>query len=384
MSDPQPPTRVLVVAKGFPPDLGGIETYSYEVSRAYAQLGCAVHVLTSHQVERAADPDGFAWFESVRQTRQSATALRLLASLAKLRARGYAPDLIHATSWRVAGLARMVWPGARLAVTVHGREVFDVSRSVRTLAANVLRAADQLVFVSSPIREKFVAAYPSFHGRKRMLVAWNGCTDWPPGLRNPAREAGTIFTVCRLVERKNVRSAIAAVARLRDRGIAFRYRVAGAGPDAAHLQQQIADLELEPHVEMLGRVPDDDLAAEYSRAAIFLHPQIAAADGADVEGFGIAIADAMRFGAVPIAGDNGGPRDFIATGENGYLVDGLDIDELAGCLERLLTDDALRERLASRASEFAHRNFSWRSHVTAILDACIEPSVRPSPAFAVE
>lgn len=384
MSDPQPPKRILVVAKGFPPDLGGIETYSYEVSRAYARIGCAVHVLTSHQVDRPADPHEFAWFESVRQTNQAVTALRMLASLARLRAAGYAPDLIHATSWRVAGLVRIVWPGARLAVTIHGREVFDVPRWVRVLAANVLRAADQLVFVSTPIREKFVAAYPSLQGRKRMLVAWNGCTEWPPGRRYPAREAGTIFTVCRLVERKNVRSAIAAVARLRDRGIAFRYRIAGAGPDAAHLKKQIAERDLDPCVEMLGRVADDDLAAEYSRAAIFLHPQIAAADGADVEGFGIAIADAMRFGAVPIAGDNGGPKDFIASGENGYLVDGLDIDELADCLERLLTDDAMRERLASRASDFAHRNFSWRSHVTAILDACIEPSAKPSPTFAVE
>lgn len=356
--------RVLLVAKGFPPDLGGIETYSREVALAYAQAGARVHVLTSHIERPYAGTGEFAWFRTVVQRSQPETAARMLLALLRLRLRGYVPDLIHATSWRVAGFARLLWPKAPLAVTVHGREVFAISDSFVRLATQVLTRADRLVFVSDAIRRKFRGAYPSVE--TETVVAWNGCTEFAPDRPLPPREANAIFTVCRLVERKNVRSAVKAVAALRDRGVDFRYRIAGSGPEAEPIAALIAELGLGDRVEMLGFATDEQLAAEYARASVFLHPQIEADDGADIEGFGIAIADAMQFGAVPIAGANGGPLDFIRDGENGYLVEAEDVGTISARLEDLLADAELRGSLSDRAREFAKRNFSWAAHVVAI------------------
>src|SRR5690606_25123252 len=133
----------------------------------------------------------------------------------------------------------------------------------------------------------------------------------------------------------------------------------------------VAELGLGDRVEMLGFATDEQLAAEYARASVFLHPQIEADDGADIEGFGIAIADAMQFGAVPIAGANGGPLDFIRDGENGYLVEAEDVGALSSRIEALLSDDAQRRTMSDRAREFAQRHFSWAEHVATIDQAFV-------------
>jgi glycosyltransferase involved in cell wall biosynthesis len=364
MKPAAPASRVLVIAKGFPPDLGGIETYSREVALAYSRAGNRVHVLTSHTAKPTPDTAEFDWFKSVIQRSQPETAVRMLAALTGLRLRGYAPEMIHATSWRVAGFARLIWPKVPLAITVHGREVFAISHTLARLAGRVLARANLLVFVSDAIRRKFRGAYPAV--TTETLVAWNGCTEFAPDPHAPAREADAIFTVCRLVERKNVRSAVQAVATLRDRGIDCRYRIAGSGPESSSIARQIAELGLGDRVEMLGFATDAQLAAEYARASVFLHPQIEADDGADIEGFGIAIADAMQFGAVPVAGANGGPLDFIRDGDNGYLVDALDVAAIAACLENLLSDGRAREAIGERARRFATEQFSWAAHVDKI------------------
>ncbi|MDG5747278.1 glycosyltransferase family 4 protein [Qipengyuania sp. XHP0207] len=362
------PENVLIVAKGFPPDDGGIETYSYNVAKAFEELGHCVHVVTSVRRPSGAPRNQFHWFKAVRQRAQILTAFSMMRVCIALKRSGYCPDLIHATSWRVAAISQFLWLRTPIVVTVHGKEVFGLSSLIRRLAEFVLARAQTIVFVSDAIRQRFLSEFPSFT-EANTIVSWNGCTDFGDVSDLPAKEPNAIFTVCRLVERKNLHLALEAVSLIDHDKYPFKYRLAGTGPLAASLKAKAHALGLDDRFEMLGFVPDDEIAREYSRASIFLHPQIEADGGTDIEGFGIVLADAMRFGAVPIAGDNGGPRDFIHHGENGYLVEGDSAEELADILTRALTDLNKSGELRSATKEFAQSFFTWERHVNKIKTA---------------
>ncbi|UOR14986.1 glycosyltransferase family 4 protein [Qipengyuania aquimaris] len=366
--------NVLLLAKGFPPDVGGIETYSFEVAKAYADAGHQVHVVTSHLEKPLQSTARFTWFRSIKQSGQARVALGMLLALMKLRLGGYRPDVIHATSWRVASVARLVWPKVCMAVTLHGKEVFTISRMMKAVARKTLSASDRIVFVSDAIRQIFNREFPGLEDRT--VVAWNGITEFGKDAGQYQRDRNALFTVCRLVERKNIEAGIRALALLRDRGGAFSYRIAGTGPETENIKRAISECGLSDSVTMLGFTEEEDLPGEYCRAAVFLHPQIVAADGADIEGFGITIADAMQFGCVPVAGRNGGPLDFIADGETGYLVDGSDVEGLAQRLESLLGDGETQDRIGDAAKRFASDNLTWKSHAETVLSSLQDRSDR--------
>ena len=74
------------------------------------------------------------------------------------------------------------------------------------------------------------------------------------------------------------------------------------------------------------------------------------------EGFPNVLVEAASFGCVPVAFDSfAAARDIISDGENGCLVPAFDLDAYAETLARLMSDDALRERLAKNACRDAVR-----------------------------
>ena len=77
------------------------------------------------------------------------------------------------------------------------------------------------------------------------------------------------------------------------------------------------------------------------------------------EGLPMVLIEAASFGCVPVAFDSfASARDIINDGENGCLVPAFDLDAYAETLARLMSDDALRERLAENALAQIPEKFS--------------------------
>jgi glycosyltransferase involved in cell wall biosynthesis len=70
------------------------------------------------------------------------------------------------------------------------------------------------------------------------------------------------------------------------------------------------------------------------------------------------LAEAMAMGVPVVATSVGGIPDLVVDGVTGLLYAPGEVDALAGCLRRLLTDDALRMRLGNAARERAQRRFA--------------------------
>lgn len=370
--------RLLLMCKAYPPTVGGVETYSEQVARAYTRLGLDVVVLTSYEGSSSDTwrhyPEGLIRVVNVGGGGQLMTAARMWRRLGRMR-KTFSFDFAHATTWRPAALLQFGRPNLPYVVTVHGREVLNFPVAATRVFRRVFKGARLTVAVSSATLEALNGVLPPAVAAGRQMVAHNGisfpmeaATASPPVLVRGRRLR--LLTVARLVRRKNIAACIRALSAVRGEGLdEFEYRIAGTGPEQAELKRLVRELGLDDHVAFLDYVPDDELPALYRWADGFLHPQTHEGDGNDFEGFGLVIADAMSFGCAVVAGAAGGPSDFVTNGVSGLLVDGLDQKAVTGAVRWLLSDTYLVHRLGGAGRKEALNRLSWDAHVEQIIGA---------------
>lgn len=367
--------RVLYFAKAYPPEAGGVERYSADLALAFRETGCWPLVVTQHRGPAGLHrQDGLPVYNVGRGNQAIVFAKMLLLARRLSGKRRFA--FSYATTWRVA-LPALLGANVRpLGCTIHGREVLAPRGLVAVVMRWVLKQVNEVFAVSdftlNAARES--GAVPPTTGRRN----WNGL---PSGIHSNtapqceshalARDAGTVtlFTICRLVARKNVLGVVRALALLKREGRLGRveYLIAGDG----ETRQAIADLidgeQLNNCVKLLGRVTEEEKDSLYARADLFVHPQVALAGGADVEGFGLVIAEAMARGLPVVVGRDGGTADFVLDGETGRVVDGNSDREIAEALAELIEDADLRHRYAAAGQAWVREHLSWRRHAEAIV-----------------
>jgi glycosyltransferase involved in cell wall biosynthesis len=124
--------------------------------------------------------------------------------------------------------------------------------------------------------------------------------------------------------------------------------VAGEGSDRPRLERRIRELDLERTVRLLGRREDiPDVLASLDVAVCC----------SDREGSPLSVMEYMAAELPIVATRVGGVPDLIDDGVHGLLVPPRDAVALAGAIERLLDDEALRRRLATSAHERQEREF---------------------------
>jgi glycosyltransferase involved in cell wall biosynthesis len=151
--------------------------------------------------------------------------------------------------------------------------------------------------------------------------------------------------------RKNLTRLVTAFAQARRQQPDLELILVGQlGWKYASLLKAIEDLKLGHAVRRLGYVPDEDLPALYTLARLLAFPSL-------YEGFGLPVVEAMACGT-PVLTSNGSSLAEIAANAS-YLIDPLDVDDIARGLVRLATDDELHARL--RAVGLARSaQFSWQ------------------------
>lgn len=186
----------------------------------------------------------------------------------------------------------------------------------------------------------------------------------------PVSDPPRLFSVARLVEKKGLDTALLALARLRDRGVTLRYRIAGEGPEREKLQALSRRLGLERQVEFLGAVPNEVVARELAAADVFTLPSQTAADG-DMEGIPVSLMEAMATGVPVVSTYHSGIPELIEDGVSGFLVPERDAEALADRLLRCLeASDDEREALRRAARKRVEEQFDlkmWNARLLALV-----------------
>ena len=120
------------------------------------------------------------------------------------------------------------------------------------------------------------------------------------------------------------------------------------------------------------------LAGVYQRINIFCYPSLAVQG----ETFGVAVAEAMAAGAVPVVSQLACFTDFVRDGANGLVFDHAAPDaaaQLAAVLVRLLREPELRQRLAAAAREAA-RAYAFATYAESLLADFAQLTAPANPA----
>lgn len=356
---------IWVVARVHAPDEGGVQTYVSQVARAYARSGWKVTVFAKSSIgPRRLSEDGITLID-VGPAAQLVVYVRLAMAMLRVWLGGERPSAIHACTWRAA-IPALLFPRPLL-VTVHGREVGRPSRGAFRLMSAVLSRTTRILAVSDATRRLLLDRAPDLAAR--CVTVWNGVVLPCEERSEPTNLRPRVITVCRMVPRKNVPTAVRAAAACRNEGVALDYAVIGRGPDEAAIRAVLEPTQGELGATvMTGYIDDAELAERHRTADIFLHPQIALEDGAEMEGFGISVADAMAHGIACIVGQDGGPGELVRDGLSGLVVDGRDPGAIRAALALLARDPAYRVRLAENGRRFARENFCWDRHCRLALE----------------
>ncbi len=106
------------------------------------------------------------------------------------------------------------------------------------------------------------------------------------------------------------------------------------------------------NVKVIGRIPVDKLPEYYAKASIFCLPT-------KLEPFGIVFVEAMMYKLPIVSTRIGALPDFVTVGENGYLIDPGNIEQLTNALLDLLNDSEKCERFGQRGYEIASEKYTW-------------------------
>jgi phosphatidylinositol alpha-1,6-mannosyltransferase len=363
-----PIVRHLLVTNDFPPKVGGIQSYLWELWRRLPPDDVTV-LTTPHS--------GAAAFDRVQPFRVVRSRQPVLLP---------SPLVVRQVGRLIAeaGIGAVVLdPAVPLglvgrsldrpyAVVLHGAEVAVPGRlpAGRQLLTRVLLGASLVVAAGS---------YPEAEARRAVADdgAFPPVARIPPGVdtarfrplaaidRASARAhlglpAGgrLVVSVGRLVPRKGMDTLIRAAVLLAPRHPDLTVAIAGTGRD--HLRLQRLARRAGAPVRLLGHVPEFDLPSLYGCADVFVMCCRTRWAGLEQEGFGIVFLEASACGVPCIAGDSGGAAEAVDDGETGLVItDPEDTELVAATIGRLLDDPALASRQGQAARRRAETEFSY-------------------------
>jgi len=122
-----------------------------------------------------------------------------------------------------------------------------------------------------------------------------------------------IISLGRISKEKHIEILIQIIFQLKKTQRNIRAAIAGDGPEFENIKRLIAELELQENIDLLGYIPDRELANFFNNGRVFILTS-------ETEGFPRTIVQAAACGTPVIASKVGDIDDVILHNENGFLV----------------------------------------------------------------
>lgn len=369
--------RHLLVTNDFPPKVGGIQSYLWELWRRLPPEDTRV-MTTPH--------DGAAAFDAASPIRiiRSPEPVLLPYPWLVSRIREVAKDVgaeivLFDPALPLGAIAPFI--GLPYGVVLHGAEVTIPAR-IPGSKASLRRVLDSASLVVAAGEYALAEAERcASHVLPSVVI--------PPGVdtarftpptqaeRSSARaQFGfestdlVIASVNRLVPRKGIDVLIRAVQRLALARPQLRCVIGGTGRELGRLRRLAA--ELDAPVTFLERVDDDDVVRLYQAAdvmAMLCHDRWL---GLEQEGFGIVFLEAAACGVPQVAGASGGAAEAVHPEKTGIVIDvPREVAAVTTGLGRLLDSPDLRREMGEKGRARVEESFAY-DHLAQKLMAAID------------
>lgn len=339
---------VLFITRKYPPQIGGMETYSYNLIKYFPGSKKVIALGRSQK--------HLFWFLPYACLKGWLMSFRV--------------DSIHLCDSLLSPVGFILKIITRKPVTAsaHGLDIVYPNLFYQRFNIPLLRRLDHIIAVSSETRTQCLHRGIAEH---KLTVIPNGVdatlfsrqvshTEARERIRDTyaflEAEDKILLTVGRLTERKGVQWFVQHI--IPKLPPHFKYLVVGAGPEEKHIKDFIESQHLGHRVFLLGRVPDDAMQLLYAGSDIFLMPNIKVRG--DQEGFGLVALEAAASGLPVIASDLEGIRDGIQNEKNGYLVPTRDEAAFINRINKItrLTDEEFMG-LRNRFQDYTRKTYDW-------------------------
>ncbi len=246
-------------------------------------------------------------------------------------------------------------------------------RARRWIERTVIRRCHHVIVLSEFMKRQVMAT----HGiAPKSITVVPGAADptafYPPHDRKEIRrelklpEGCTIlFTVRNLVPRMGLEHLLDAITMLGEGRRNLLLLIGGEGQLRSRLEELIRTNGLEDSVQLLGFVPEEQLAKYYQASDLVVMPTL------HLEGFGLVTVEALACGTPVMGTPVGAIPEVLSTVDPLLVTEGTDGRSLAKTLQLLLKRfrdrPGERERFSKKGLEVVERRYNWRAH-TADLD----------------
>ena len=334
--------RIVLVATEF--STGGLGSYLATLAQGLSARGWEVHLLATDRsgdlfagikAEARHDLSGIPL--SMRKVRRSAHLLRRIA-----------PEIVLLNH---AALVHYALPflnaGLRPVAVIHS----DDPRYYRT-AALYHRRIFGWIAPSRGLADRFAPVLPTERRGRVHLIPHGVDARFRTTSRDRLRPGVRIIFIGFLGRTKGVDLLPEIMRRVWLACPAATLTVVGEGPQHAEVETAFDAGEISGRLRFTGAVTRDEVARLLQESDIFLLPT-------RLEGFGLAIPEAMLTGCVPVVSHLAGVTDeIIDAGRTGFLVDQDDAAGFADAVIRLALDPALRESVAAAGRAAAESRFT--------------------------
>lgn len=243
-------------------------------------------------------------------------------------------------------------------ISIHGSELPTAQKDKRYIALTMdaLRKARRIIPNSYYTRDWMLKVFGDEY-RKQIRVIPGG-VDINRFKKTNTSEIDKMFNIKgekivvfagKLTVYKGVKYLVKAAKKIKGKIL-----IVGDGPERKNLEQIIKEEKIS-NVKFLGHLGNytDFLVKFYSRADVFVAPSIWD------EPLGLVILEAMACETPVVVTRKGGIPLAVKDGLNGLFIRPRNSNDIAEKVNRLLTDENLRNKMAKKARQIVEQKFSW-------------------------
>jgi glycosyltransferase involved in cell wall biosynthesis len=274
------------------------------------------------------------------------------------------PALIHVNDiwWVPQTIAAVCGSGLRRPIVAHVRQEIEQEKVARYRLGSV----DAVIAISKQVEQAVIAGGVSSTA-VRMIYSGLRFLSAAPRADKAAVcrslglpiDAVLLGTVAHLFPRKGYDVMIRALPVIAREMPVVHYLAIGTGEPAyeRELKGLAASLGVTDRVHFVGF--QEDVTPFLSALSLYVHP-------ARMEGFGIAVVEALAAGKAVVASRVGGLPEVVEHGQTGLLVNPDDPNELSAAVLSLLGDDQRRTEMGERGARAVRERFDVVASVAAV------------------
>ncbi len=380
--------RVALFAPEFPPKIGGMERYAFELAKSlsknnkvgvitredhknidYKKLGLA-SVNVKCLLTLDFDQDLELVLDYLKNNK---------ADILHINNAGFSPAIPKIKS-------RLDIP---VVVTVHGKDFlnsFIYTKQNKNISKDILNA-DKIIAVSNYVKSRIIRQ--DFEPDKvAIILHGTDITLFKPEKKDTkllkklgiSEQDFVLLTVSRITKRKGIIQVIKLLPNLIKETPNLTYLVIGPTRETDYyntVKLLVKKLGLERNVIFTGYVKNKELPKYYNLCDIFLMPTTEPSEG-DIEGFGIVFLEANSCAKPVIGSKNSGAEDAIINGKTGFLVNINNEKEIEKVIIRLLKNKELREKLGKAGRARVIKELNWNNVTKKVLNvynSVIKPTI---------